>query len=62
MAKVSTDGSGKSIYGNVPDSAGIGQAKKALGQAMDDLGDSFSNKISGDLKSKDVEYAPEEGK
>jgi hypothetical protein len=60
MGKVNTSGDGTSIMGQVPELGG--QASKALKQAMDDLGDSFSNKINGDLKSDDVEYNPEEGK
>lgn len=60
MAKVNTSGSGSAIHGQVPELGS--QASKALSQAMDDLGDSFSNKINGDLKSKDSQYDPEEGK
>ena len=61
MAKVNTGGSGKAIYGQVPELGG--QASKALSQAMDDLGDSFSNKINGEVsQKKDVEYNPEDGK
>jgi hypothetical protein len=60
MGKVNTSGSGESIFGNVPELGG--QASKALKEAMGDLGDSFSNKINGDLKCDDVEYKPEEGK
>ena len=50
----------KEIYGQVPDLKG--DAKTAVKDAMSDLGDSFSNKINGSLKSDDVEYNPEEGK
>ena len=51
----------KDIYGAVPDLKG--QASKALSQAMDDLDDSFSNKINGPVDDKRrVEYDPEEGK
>lgn len=50
----------KDIYGAVPELKG--QASKALKDAMEVLDDSFSNTINGDLKSKDVEYDPEEGK
>lgn len=62
MAKIENNGSGKSIYGNIPDNAGIGQAKNALNQAMDVLDDSFSNSINGPVKDKrDVHYDPENG-
>lgn len=61
MAKVNTGGSGKAIYGQVPELGS--QASKALSQAMDDLGSSFSNKINGEVsQKKDVEYNPEDGK
>jgi hypothetical protein len=60
MGKVNTSGEGTSIFGQVPELGS--QASKALNQAMGDLDDSFSNKINGDVKSKDVEYDPEEGK
>lgn len=59
MPKVNTSGSGSSIMGQVPDLGG--QASTALKQAMDDLDDSFSNKINGPLKSDDVHYDPENG-
>jgi hypothetical protein len=60
MAKVNTSGGGTSIMGQVPELGS--QASKALKDAMGDLDDSFSNTINGELKSKDVEYDPEEGK
>jgi hypothetical protein len=61
MGKVNTGGSGKAIYGQVPELGG--QAEKALSDAMKDLDDSFSSKINGPVKDKrDVEYDPEEGK
>ena len=47
----------RDIYGKVPD-----PPKEVISQAMDDLDDSFSSTINGSLKSKDVEYNPEEGK
>lgn len=50
----------REIYGKVPDLQG--DAKSAVKDAMGDLDDSFSNTINGNLKSKDVEYNPEEGK
>jgi hypothetical protein len=61
MAKVNTSGSGTSIMGQVPELGG--QASKALSEALDDLGDSFSNKINGPVDDKRrVEYDPEDGK
>jgi len=48
------------IYGEVPELKG--DAKTALSDAMDCLDDSFSNTVNGKLKSKEVEYNPEEGK
>jgi hypothetical protein len=61
MAKVNSGGSGKAIYGQVPELGG--QASKALSQALDDLGDSFSTVISGPVDDKRrVEYEPEDGK
>jgi hypothetical protein len=50
----------KDIYGEVPELKG--DAKEALKDAMSNLGDSFSNKINGAIKSDDVRYDPEEGK
>jgi hypothetical protein len=50
----------KDIYGQVPDLKG--DAKSALSDAMSDLAESNSNTINGSLKSKDVEYDPENGK
>lgn len=47
----------RDIYGKVPD-----PPKDVIKQAMDDLDDSFSNTITGSLKSKDSEYDPENGK
>jgi hypothetical protein len=49
--------SDKDIYGKVPE-----PPKEVISEAMDDLNDSFSNKINGPTKSKDVEYDPENGK
>jgi hypothetical protein len=64
MSKINTGGSGKAIYGQVPggvEPSGSGVA--ALKQAFDDLDDSFSNKINGEINDKRrVEYDPEEGK
>lgn len=60
MKKVNTSGEGMSIYGQVPEM--MGDAKMAMKDAMECLDESFSNTINGDLKCKDVEYAPEEGK
>jgi len=48
-------GSGKAIYGDIPD-AGV---DKVVSEAMGDLGESSSNKVNGPLKSKDSDY-PEE--
>jgi hypothetical protein len=48
-------GSGDSIYGHVP-TKGV---DSVVSEAMDDLGDSESNKVNGPLKSKDSDY-PEE--
>jgi hypothetical protein len=47
----------REIFGKVPE-----PPKEVIKQAMDDLDDSFSNTINGSLKSKDVEYDPENGK
>lgn len=47
----------RDIYGKVPD-----PPKEVISEAMGDLDDSFSNTINGNLKSKDSEYNPEEGK
>jgi hypothetical protein len=61
MAKINTGGSGKAIYGQVPE---LGpQAEKARKEAFDDLDDSFSSKINGPIDDKRrTEYDPEEGK
>ena len=52
------DGSGDSIYGQVPD-AGTDAVVK---QAMENADKFFSNKINGPTKSKDSEYDPENGR
>jgi hypothetical protein len=49
-------GSGKAIYGQIPD----GGAGKVASEAMKDLGESSSNKVNGPLSSKDSDY-PEKG-
>jgi hypothetical protein len=46
------DGSGDSIYGQIPD----GGADAVVKEAMADLDDSESNKVNGPVKSKDSEY------
>jgi len=52
----SESGSGKNIYGQIPD----GGAGKVASEAMKDLGESSSNKVNGPLSSKDSDY-PEKG-
>jgi len=47
----------REIYGKVPD-----PPKDVISDAMADLASSSSNTINGSLKSKDVEYDPENGK
>jgi hypothetical protein len=48
----------RDIYGKVPD-----PPKEVISQALDDLDDSFSNKINGPVDDKRrVEYDPETGK
>ena len=46
------DGSGDSIYGQIPD----GGAGKVVSEALKDLGESSSNKVNGPITSKDSDY------
>jgi hypothetical protein len=50
------DGSGDSIYGQIPD----GGADTVIKQAMDNADDFFSNTINGPVKTKDSQYPEKE--